>query len=141
MMFVFWTDIGDYIMENRKEYAVELKHNGHNCCQAVLVAFADTLNMSEDELRKMGAAFGIGMGCMEATCGALIGAQMVLGLAKYNGKPVIREAADIYREFTDKSGAGICKVLKGVETGKVLCDCDDCVRNAVEIIEKHLENA
>lgn len=137
-MFVFWTDIGDFIMENRKEYAVELKHNGHNCCQAVLVSFADKVDLSEDELRKMGASFGIGMGCMEATCGALIGAQMLLGIMKFDGKPVIREAAEIYNEFEAKCGAGTCKVLKGIETGKMLCDCDDCVRNAVEILEKHI---
>ena len=28
-------------------------------------------------------------------------------------------------------GATICKDLKGVETGKVLCPCAQCVRNAV----------
>ena len=40
---------------DRKEHAVELKHNGHNCAQAVLVAFADKVDLSEEDLRKIGA--------------------------------------------------------------------------------------
>ena len=42
----------------RKELAVELKHNGYNCCQAVLCSFKDELNCSEEDLKKMGAAYG-----------------------------------------------------------------------------------
>ena len=53
---------------SRKEKAVELKHNGYNCCQAVLCAFADRLPLQEEELMRIGAAYGVGMGCMEATC-------------------------------------------------------------------------
>ena len=30
------------------------------------------------------------------------------------------------------SGAVVCRELKGLDTGTVLCSCDDCVRNAVE---------
>ena len=118
----------------RKELAVELKHNGCNCCQAVLLAFKDELGCSEEELKKMGASFGVGMGCMEATCGALIGAQMILGMKKYEGKPILRDAATLAKNFAETCGATICKDLKGVETGVVKCECDDCVRNAVEVL-------
>ena len=119
----------------RKEYAVELKHNGYNCCQAVLCAYSDELGVPEADLRKMGAAFGVGMGCMEATCGALCGAQMILGMQKYNGMPVLRDAAGLVKAFENKCGATICKDLKGIETGVVKCECDDCVRHAVEVVE------
>ena len=30
---------------DKKEYAVELKHNGYNCAQAVLCAFAEEVEM------------------------------------------------------------------------------------------------
>ncbi len=53
---------------DRIEKAVEYKHNGYNCCQAVLEAFSDELELSEDQIRTLGSGFGIGMGCMEATC-------------------------------------------------------------------------
>ena len=120
----------------RTEKAVELKHNNHNCCQAVLVSFADELDIPADTLKRMGAAFGAGMGGMEGTCGALCGAEMLLGIKKYQGKPLMKKAKEIHQAFKEKSGATICRELKGVGTGKVLCDCDDCVRHGVEIIEE-----
>ncbi len=124
---------------DRRELAVELKHNGHNCCQAVLASYADELELSAEDLKKMGAGFGVGMGCMEATCGALCGAQMVLGLKEYQGMPILRNAAELHQSFTNKCGASICKDLKGKDTGVVICECDDCVRNAVEALEEHLK--
>ena len=120
---------------NKKEYAVQLKHSGCNCCQAVLCAFTDEVGMEEDELKKIGAAFGVGMGCLEATCGALIGAQILMGMKKYQGRPVLRNAASVLHQFEDMCHATICKDLKGRDTGVVLCECDDCVRNAVVIME------
>ena len=38
--------------------------------------------------------------------------------------------------FKEACGAVTCKELKGVGTGRVLCACDDCVRNAVQIYGK-----
>lgn len=126
-------------MSARQDKAVELKNRTgdahYNCCQAVACVFSEEVGVSEEALRKLGAGFGLGMGTMEATCGALCGAQMVLGLMKYNGKPIRNDAAELYRDFKAKCGASICKEIKGVGTGKVLCTCDDCVRNAVELVE------
>lgn len=123
-------------MIDRREKAVDLKHNGHNCCQAVLCAFADVLTLAEDDLNCIGAAYGVGMGCMEATCGALCAAEMILGMKRYEGRPILRDAAALHKAFTEKCGASICKDLKGRDTGVVLCECDDCVRNAVSILEE-----
>ena len=121
---------------DRREKAVELKHNGHNCCQAVLYAFDDELSLAEDDLNRIGAAYGVGMGCMEAICGALCAAEMILGMKEYEGRPILRDAAALHKAFTEKCGASICKDLKGKDTGVVLCECDDCVRNAVSILEE-----
>ena len=123
---------------DRKEYAVELKHKGNNCAQAVLLAFEDIVDLSADDLRKLGAAFGGGMGCMEGTCGALCGAEMILGLKRYEGKPIMSEAGELHRAFAEKCTATICKDLKGRDTGRVLCSCDDCVRHAVEAVSGSL---
>ena len=38
----------------------------------------------------------------------------------------------------NKTGGTICKDLKGVETGKVLCTCPDCIRAGVEVVEEVL---
>ena len=117
----------------RSRRAVELKHSGMNCGQAILLAFGDKTGLSDDELKKVGAAFGIGMGCFESTCGALCGAQMVLGLARYNGKPLVRDARNFLEEFKKRVGATNCGEIRGKETGKPLCDCDNCLIHACDI--------
>ena len=117
-------------------YAVKLKHSGYNCCQAVLCAFVHEVGMTVQGLKQIGASFGVGMGCLEATCGALIGMQMLMGMKKYQGKPMLRDAASVLHQFEDMCKATLCKDLKGRDTGVVLCECDDCVRNAVTIAEK-----
>lgn len=124
---------------DKKEYAVSLKSQGCNCAQSVLLAFAEETGMPEEELKKLGAAFGAGMGCMEATCGALVGAGIAAGILKYKGKAIIRDAATLHKLFQEKCGATICKDLKGRDTGIVLCSCDDCIRNAVSILEETLQ--
>ena len=118
-------------IEERAELAVETFAAGRgNCTQSVLCAWEDKIPVDHDTLMKLGAGYGAGMGCMQATCGALIGAVMAAGSVT-NGKGTPRTARSILTSFQEKSGATICKDLKGVETGKVLCPCAQCVRNAV----------
>lgn len=123
------------IKMNRQEQAIYYKHHGCNCAQAVLLAYRDVLNLSEEQLKQLGAGFGGGMGCMQATCGALCGAQMVLGLLNYQGRPIMGKANTLYSEFEKMCGASLCKDLKGIETKQVLCSCDDCIKNAITILE------
>ena len=118
-------------IKERADIAANLKATGQcNCCQAVTKVFADTVNVDEATLQKMSAGFAAGMGCMEATCGALVGANMILGL-RTNGEGTVRQSRELLANFREKCGAVTCKDLKGVGTGKVLCECDNCVRNAV----------
>ena len=117
-------------LEERMEYAAKRKRE-MNCCQAVLVAFADRLGKSEDELLRLGSGFGSGMATMEGTCGALVGAIMVSSLLSPDGEARNNSRAIMSRFKELCGGATICHDLKGVGTGKVLCSCEDCVRNAV----------
>ena len=103
-----------------------------NCCQAVLVAFADKLGKKEDDLLRLGSGFGSGMATMEGTCGALVGAIMVSSLLSAEGEARNNSRAIMTRFKELCGGATICRDLKGIETGKVLCSCEDCVRNAVQ---------
>ena len=116
-------------IEERAARAVELKA-GCNCAQAVVLSYADKLPLEEETLRKLAAGYGGGMGCMEGTCGALVGAVMAAGMLT-DGQGTGRYAREILLGFRERCGATICKDLKGVETGKVLCPCTECVRNAV----------
>ena len=121
-------------IKERADIAANLKATGQcNCCQAVTKVFADAVNVDEATLQKMSAGFAAGMGCMEATCGALVGANMILGL-RTNGEGTVRQSRELLANFREKCGAVTCKDLKGVGTGKVLCECDNCVRNAVKAL-------
>lgn len=116
-------------MNKRADAGVEYKHNGCNCCQAVLMAYSDILDTNKEILMNLGSGFGLGMGCMEGTCGALCGAVAAAGLIK-NDNPRMT-SKQILTNFKEKCGGTICKDLKGIESGEMLCSCDDCVRNAV----------
>ena len=116
---------------NKADKAVELKHSGYNCCQAVTVALADETAISEEVLSQIASGFCAGMGNGKATCGALIGANMIAGL-KCEGKGPLLNARKISEAFEAKSKALVCRDLKKIIDGKPLCPCDDCVRNAVE---------
>lgn len=113
----------------RQDYAAKLKRE-MNCCQAVVRAFADTVSLDEATLTSLAAGFGSGMGTMEGSCGALVGAVMVAGL-RTSGSGTMALSRRILPRFRELCGATICRELKGVDTGKPLCSCEDCVRNAV----------
>ena len=118
-------------IEERANQAAQWKATGiYNCAQAVTQAFADQIPVEAETLKKLGAGYAAGMGCMESTCGALIGAVMVAGIAT-DGRGTPRVSKELVQTFKEKCGATICKDLKGVETGTVLCPCPECVRNAV----------
>ena len=118
-------------INERADMAAELKATGKcNCTQSVLKVFEDEIDVKPELLSNISAGFAAGMGCMESTCGALIGAVMVAGV-KTEGKTTPRYSKDIVAKFNHKCGATICKDLKGVGSGCVLCPCNECVRNAV----------
>ena len=116
-------------INERMNYAA-LRKKEMNCCQAVLVAFADEAGRSEEDLLRLGSGFGSGMGTMEGTCGALVGAIMVSSLLSEKGAAMAASRA-IMPRFKELCGATIYRDLKGIDTGKVLCSCENCVRNAV----------
>lgn len=120
-------------LQERAEKAVEMKMSGqYNCAQAVTAALADQTALTEEQLKQISAGFCAGMGNLEATCGALIGAGMIAGL-KTEGKGTLKVTRQIQEEFGKRCGAIKCRDLKAVTDGKPLCPCEDCVRNAVMI--------
>lgn len=126
-------------IEERAAVAAELKATGKcNCTQSVVKVFEDKLPIDDEMLMKLTAGYAAGMGCMESTCGTLIGAVMVAGILT-DGKGTPRISKELVQNFERKCGATICKDLKGIGTGKVLCPCPECVRNAVLSLGEVLE--
>ena len=95
------------------------KHDkGYNCAQAVACTYCDLVGMDEETMFKVAEGLGLGVGCMEGTCGAVTGACLLAGCKNSTGN--------------------LDKVLKGVETGKLLRTCPDCIRDAAAIVEEVL---
>lgn len=118
-------------IHERAEKAAMMKGSGrYNCAQAVSAVLADQTELSEEQLSHITAGFCAGMGTMEATCGALIGAGIVAGLST-GGSGTLPIAGQMLREFKTLCGAVTCKDLKSRVNGRPLCPCEDCVRNAV----------
>ncbi len=122
---------------NRPDLGAQLKRS-HNCCQAVLLAFEDVLPYDRETLLLLGSHFGSGMGGMMGTCGALIGAQMVRGILSKQTRGMNPYSRKLFTAFEEKCGASRCIDLKGVVTGHMLCSCEDCVRNAIELVDELL---
>ena len=126
-------------MESRKFDAAEKKRCGrYNCAQAVICTYCDKAGIDEETALNIGNAFAAGMGNMEGTCGALVGAGVVLGLAKKDRAAAAREMRQIMSKFQQRNGATQCKMLKGIDSGKVLRECPDCVADAAEFLEEAL---
>ena len=124
-------------LQERAEKAVEMKLSGrYNCAQAVTAAFEDKVDLTEEQLMNLAAGFCIGMGNLEATCGALIGAGMIAGLQS-EGNGTLKITRELQETFKEQCGSIKCKELKSIQPdGKVLCPCEECVRNAVMIYGK-----
>lgn len=130
----------------REEKALWLRaERGYNCAQAVICAYADMTDISEKDLFRISEGFGSGLGCTLGTCGALNAACMMAGLKKSTGNLFRGDSKgktygvtrDMAKEFAAEAGAVRCRDLKGIETGKVLYTCEDCVRLGCRLIEKH----
>ncbi len=123
-------------METRKNLAAEKKRcNSHNCAQSVVCTYCDLVGLPEQTALDIAGAYGTGMGNMEGTCGALVGAGMVLGLATRDRNTSRAHMKEIMTWFQERNGATQCKLLKGIGTGKPLRDCPDCVADASEFLE------
>ena len=107
----------------------------YNCAQAVLVTYAAECGISEGKAFQLGAHFGGGMK-MGATCGAITGALMVIGMLG-GGDDAYRAFMKIMRDNHDgvTDCAGLLK--KNAEAGGSKKEhCDGMVYEAVEAVAK-----
>jgi len=127
-------------METRKHIAAEKKRcNSHNCAQSIIHTYADIAGIDEQTAMHIAGAFGGGMGNMEGTCGALVGAGLVLGLVNKDKIKAMKQMRQVMNQFKERNGATQCKLLKGIGTKVVLRACPDCVADAAEFLEEQLD--
>ena len=130
-------------MEDRKQKAIQNHKKGYNCGQAVACAYCDLVGVEEETAFKMTEGLGLGMGCMEGTCGAITGAITILGfknstanLDAPNSKgKTYQLSKKLVETFMNKNKAIVCKDLKGIETNQVLRSCQGCIEDASDILD------
>ena len=106
----------------RAEKAKEYFNQGYACSQAVALAFADDVGLTEEQLSKITLPFGGGLGRLRLTCGAVSGMAAMAGLlfAKEGTNPqnkatMYEITRNLCQQFVDENGSLICEdLLKGV---------------------------
>lgn len=138
-------------MSQRVEKAVEYNTKwGYNCSQAVALAYADLFDLDPLTCFKAMEAFGLGMGNMEGTCGAVSGAIFLAGFASSSGNmdedpknkskgSTYKLAKSIMEEFNELHGSCLCKDLK-LHDSPHFTPCKKCVEDAALLVEKYLLN-
>lgn len=130
----------------KKELAIALHDKKYNCCQAVACAFAEEIGVDQATLFKAGEGFGLGMGGMACTCGAVSGAVLLAGFKNSDGNteaPATKAdtyqlSKEIAERFIAKNGSVVCRELKGIDSGKVLRPCAGCIEDGVELVQEVL---
>jgi len=143
----------------KQDLAASKFHDGYNCAQSVLLAFAPELNIDECALLRISSGFGAGMGRTQKTCGALTGAYMVLSLKYGKQHPeddapedkVVDMIQDITARFKEEHGFTNCSELLNINLNTAEGQdkfrendlhnkvCTLCVNSAVSILEEMLD--
>ena len=138
-----------------KEKIAELFMKGIDCSQVVAGAFAEELGITQEEAYKMAAGFGGGMGIGE-TCGAVVGAMIVLGMKYGHFDTEHMEQKEIMNakrvEFLEKFGKkyascsckGLLKhdIADPEDMQKILAEgllfdfCPEVVKDTIEILKE-----
>ena len=108
-----------------------VSHN--NCCQSVVMTFAEDMGLTEEQAFAQGTHFAAGQR-QGSVCGAMSGALMVLGAMGYDENT----ANTLIRNFREKHGATDCAPLlkPSKERGEVKkAPCDALVFELVEAVE------
>ena len=121
---------------NHVERAMERRRTAsphYNCCQAVVIPFAESLGLDREVIFRTAAQFGGGMR-RASVCGAVIGGLMALGLLEAGD----RTAVEFQRRFREQAGAMDCADLlrAAKERGEEKKPhCDRMVALAVGLVE------
>lgn len=109
----------------RSEYAKKYFEEGYNCSQAVVLAFADKINVDKTLLLSMVSSFGGGMARLREVCGAVSGIFFVAGALYGYSDPQNKEQKiehykriqNLAKKFRDKNGSIVCRDLLGLKSG------------------------
>lgn len=145
----------------KQDLATNKFHEGYNCAQSVLLAFAPELKIDEGTLLQISSGFGAGMGRTQKTCGALTGAYMVLSVKFGRQHPtditssdkVVDLIHDLTKKFEVMHGFTNCIELLNLDLNSAEGQdkfrkkdlhnkvCTHCVNSVVTLLDEALASA
>ena len=145
-------------MTERVQKALELFNSGHNCAQAVFMAYADLLGLTDHQAAMVACGFGGGIGRLRQNCGAYSGMIMLCALMEGEDGDSAEKRADTYArvqkvhgDFVERLGTINCAELlqrppvpeapvpeERTAAYYASRPCARIVQTACEIVEKHL---
>lgn len=111
-------------IEERVQMARDnFKVHGYNCCQSVLLAYADVIGLEPQTAAVMASAFGGGMGRLREVCGSVTAMFMITGFISPAADPSIKTdrtanyalVQDVAAAFREKNGSIVCRELLGLK--------------------------
>ena len=100
--------------EERMDKARSLHKQGYNCCQAVVMAYADKLPIDANDALNVSAPFGRGLAGTREVCGCVSGMAMVCGLTGHTA-----DVRPLIEKFREENGDIVCGRL--LQMGKKPC--------------------
>lgn len=105
--------------QKRMKRAEELFMQGFNCSQSVATAFSDVYGYTEEQMLRVSAGFGAGIGRMRLSCGAFNAMALLAGLENGSVTPGDREGKSanyktvqqLAARFQEEHGSLICAEL------------------------------
>ncbi len=141
------------------EIAENYFKQGYNCCQAVILAFAEETGLNKSDLLKAASSFGGGIGRLREVCGTVSAMAMAAGLIFGTDELSQEKKAAHYEliqklagEFKEKNGSIICRELLGLPESEKITSvpeprteqyyvkrpCSFYCKTAAEILEKYI---
>ena len=100
--------------EERQDKARALHKQGCNCCQSVVIAYADKLPIKPEDAMNVAAPFGRGLAGTREVCGCVSGMAMVCGLTGHTA-----DVRPLIEKFREEQGDIVCARL--LAQGKKPC--------------------
>lgn len=111
--------------EEKMEKARTLHKQGCNCCQSVVMAYADKLPIKPEDAMNVAAPFGRGLAGTREVCGCVSGMAMVCGLTGHTA-----DVRPLIEKFRAEEGDIVCGRL--LAAGKK--PCGEMVADAAGIL-------
>ncbi len=110
-------------LEKRVQEARDnFKIRGYNCCQSVLLAYADLVGLDRETAAVITSGFGGGMGRLREVCGSVSAMFMLAGFLSPAADPSVKSARtanyalvqELASAFRRENGSIVCKELLGL---------------------------